>query len=87
MNAVCPNSVDTPMFRSGVPQRFADGVILDRTPLARPASPAEVAQATAFLLPDLASYVNGALLPVDGGLTAGFLTSRHGRDLALRDLA
>lgn len=84
VNAVCPNSVDTPMFRSGVPQAFAQSVILDRTPLGRPATPREVAQVAAFLLSDLAGYVNGALVPVDGGLTAGFLTHRNGRDLSLR---
>jgi len=31
--------------------------------------------------------VNGAVLEVDGGLTAGFLTRRHGADLASRSMA
>ncbi|MFD6420979.1 SDR family NAD(P)-dependent oxidoreductase [Streptomyces sp. NPDC060198] len=40
------------------------------TPLGRVAEPAEFAQAAAWLLSDRASYVAGATLPVDGGLTA-----------------
>jgi len=40
------------------------------TPLRRVAEPAEFAQAAAWLLSDRASYVAGATLPVDGGLTA-----------------
>ncbi len=40
------------------------------TPLRRGSQPAEVAQAAAWLLSDRASYVSGAVLAVDGGLTA-----------------
>jgi gluconate 5-dehydrogenase len=39
-----------------------------RTPAARWGAPEEVAQATLFLLSPAASYVNGTLLHVDGGL-------------------
>jgi NAD(P)-dependent dehydrogenase (short-subunit alcohol dehydrogenase family) len=38
-----------------------------RTPLGRLGEPAEVAHAAAFLASDLAAYVTGVLLPVDGG--------------------
>lgn len=42
----------------------------DRVPMGRPGDPAEVASVVAFLAGDGASYVNGAHIAVDGGLTA-----------------
>lgn len=82
VNAVGPNAVDTPMLRKGVPEHFVDGVMLDRTPIGRVAQAEEIASVILFLLSDQASYVNGAVIPVDGGLTAGFLTHLQGRDYA-----
>lgn len=82
VNGVAPNGVDTPMLLAGVPEAFRDGVMLDRTPMGRFARPQEIADVIAFLLSDSASYVNGAILEVDGGLTAGYLTHRHGDDFA-----
>ncbi len=84
VNAVAPNGVDTPMIRDGIPPDFLADVMLDRTPLGRLAQPGEIAAAVAFLLSDDAAYVNGAVLEVDGGLTAGFLTHKHGADFAMR---
>ena len=83
VNAVAPNGVDTPMLNVGVPEHFRDDVMLDRTPLGRFARPEEIAQTIGFLLSDAASYVTGSILEVDGGLTSGFLTHRHGADYAL----
>lgn len=40
------------------------------TPMRRGARPSEVAEAAAWLLSDRASYINGTVLPVDGGMTA-----------------
>ena len=39
-------------------------------PLGRVAHPGEVADAVAYLLPEQASFINGAVLPVDGGRSA-----------------
>jgi 3-oxoacyl-[acyl-carrier protein] reductase len=83
VNAVAPNGVDTPMLTVGVPEAFREGVMLDRTPLGRFAQVEEVAQSIGFLLSDAASYITGTVLDVDGGLTAGYLTHRHGADYAL----
>jgi 3-oxoacyl-[acyl-carrier protein] reductase len=82
VNGVAPNGVDTPMIRDGIPADFLTNVMLDRTPLGRLAQPEEIAAAIAFLLSDDAAYINGAVLEVDGGLTAGFMTHRQGADFA-----
>ena len=41
-----------------------------QSPIGRPAAPEEIAQAIVYLVSDAASYVQGAVLPVDGGRTA-----------------
>jgi NAD(P)-dependent dehydrogenase (short-subunit alcohol dehydrogenase family) len=58
------------MFSEG---RSSDAVVArwgGTHPLGRVAQPREIAQAIAFLLSEEASFVTGALLPVDGGLLA-----------------
>ena len=80
VNGVAPNAVDTPMVAAGLPAGFR-AVINDRTPLGRFAQPEEVAAVIGFLLSPAAAYVNGAMLPVDGGLLAGAYVHRGGRDL------
>jgi NAD(P)-dependent dehydrogenase (short-subunit alcohol dehydrogenase family) len=41
-----------------------------QAPAGRPAAPQEIAEAIAYLAGDAASFVHGAVLPVDGGRTA-----------------
>jgi NAD(P)-dependent dehydrogenase (short-subunit alcohol dehydrogenase family) len=65
VNAVCPGLVDIPIVR------FDTARLLAAHPIRRAADPAEVAEAVCWLASDAASYVTGALLPVDGGLVAG----------------
>ncbi|WP_210496846.1 SDR family NAD(P)-dependent oxidoreductase [Microvirga antarctica] len=81
VNAVAPNGVDTPLVRKGIPPRYLEDVLVNRTPLGRMAQPEEIAAVVLFLLSDSASYVTGALVPVDGGLCAGYYTNRQGADL------
>lgn len=82
VNCVAPQMVDTPMLRRGIPAAFLENVVVDRTPMGRIALPKEVASASLMLLSDAASYITGVVLPVDGGLTAGYFTRRQGADLS-----
>jgi 3-oxoacyl-[acyl-carrier protein] reductase len=68
VNAVCPGFVDTDMT-AHLDDR-ARSVYVDQTPIRRPATLEEVAAVVRFIMSDEASYVNGAVIPVDGGLTA-----------------
>jgi 3-oxoacyl-[acyl-carrier protein] reductase len=67
-NAVCPGFVDTEMT-STVPDRVRSGYV-EEIPAGRLGTPQETAAAIRFLASEEASYVNGAVLAVDGGLTA-----------------
>jgi NAD(P)-dependent dehydrogenase (short-subunit alcohol dehydrogenase family) len=78
VNAIAPQIVATPMVSAGIPDEFI-ALASDRTPMGRIAQPKEVASAMLMLLSDAASFVNGVVLPLDGGLSAGILTSEKGR--------
>jgi NAD(P)-dependent dehydrogenase (short-subunit alcohol dehydrogenase family) len=77
VNAICPGPVDTRMMASLEMQRTdrtaaADAGrarLTDRIPLNRYADPAEIAAVVAFVASDAASFITGAALVVDGGLT------------------
>jgi A-factor type gamma-butyrolactone 1'-reductase (1S-forming) len=71
VNAIAPGTTDTPMITAWKRREPDIRERLDAlTPLRRGADPAEVAEAAAWLLSDHASYVSGATLAVDGGMTA-----------------
>ncbi len=71
INAVCPGAVDTPMLAPAF--ELLPGLrdrLCERTPLGRVSSPDEIARPIRFLLSDEASFITGAYLTIDGGLTA-----------------
>jgi NAD(P)-dependent dehydrogenase (short-subunit alcohol dehydrogenase family) len=86
VNCVAPGVVDTPLLRANIPPDHLQDAMLDRNPLGRLARAEEQAGPVLFLLSDAASYVNGSVLTVDGGSSAGFFTRWHGADLGSRVL-
>ena len=77
VNAIAPGSVLTEMTR---PLFYADDgrykentqKLLDHIPLGRPGEVHEIAHAAVFLAAPESSYINGHVLTVDGGWTAGY---------------
>ena len=72
VNAVAPGWVETRSTRRILDDPEQWSKHRSRIPLDRPASTAEIAAVHAFLASDDAAYVNGAIVVVDGGLTAGY---------------
>jgi len=73
VNAVSPGPVSTPIFsRMGLPDEVAEaieGELASMVPLNRSGDPREIADAVVFLASKESSYIVGAELVVDGGLT------------------
>jgi 3-oxoacyl-[acyl-carrier protein] reductase len=73
VNAVAPGLIETHLtreFTSDGSDSNGSGGLLDAIPARRTGSPEEVASCIRFLASDEASYVTGAVLPVDGGMAA-----------------
>jgi len=80
-NCIAPGCVRTPLcerfnneigLRHGKTGEEVLAEFLDKNvPMKRVAEPDEIASVVMFLCSDAASYINGAVIPIDGGLTAG----------------
>ena len=69
VNAIAPGPTDTPMLQDNLPESARE--TFARTfPMGRLGEPGELAQAVLVLASDEASFIMGAILPVDGGQTA-----------------
>jgi NAD(P)-dependent dehydrogenase (short-subunit alcohol dehydrogenase family) len=74
VNAIAPGTLRTPAWEQ---RRQKDPEVFERVsrwyPLGRIGEPEDVAGAALFLASDEAAWISGAVLPIDGGLTAGNL--------------
>lgn len=69
VNAVCPGPIRTGMT-AGIPEEDKTKFARRRVPLRRYGEPEEVAHATLSLVLPASSFINGAVLVVDGGMTS-----------------
>jgi NAD(P)-dependent dehydrogenase (short-subunit alcohol dehydrogenase family) len=80
VNAICPGLIETGMTKpiyDMARERGQEARIGELNPAARGGQPQEIAQAALFLASEDASYVNGAALVVDGGLSSSHPTTRR----------
>jgi len=69
INCVCPAAVSTAMT-AALPDDLREQIVAPQA-IKRFAQPTEIGEAVAWLLSDAASFITGAVVPVDGGATAG----------------
>jgi NAD(P)-dependent dehydrogenase (short-subunit alcohol dehydrogenase family) len=70
-NVICPGHIDTPMFRRpGVDVVAKTARAITTIPLGRIGVPGDLTGLAVLLASDAGSYITGAVIPVDGGVTA-----------------
>jgi NAD(P)-dependent dehydrogenase (short-subunit alcohol dehydrogenase family) len=67
-NAICPGFIETEIMGASGGSRFPE--MYEKASLGRAGRPEEVAEVAAFLCSDRASFLSGAIIPVDGGWSA-----------------
>jgi NAD(P)-dependent dehydrogenase (short-subunit alcohol dehydrogenase family) len=68
VNSIHPGLVETPMTDNMAPARLQS--LIERTPMGRKGTPLEIAYGALFLASDESSFMTGAELVIDGGMTA-----------------
>jgi NAD(P)-dependent dehydrogenase (short-subunit alcohol dehydrogenase family) len=70
VNCLCPGIIETPMMERAAPDQAARAAFAAMEPMGRFGQPEEVAALALFLASDDASFITGAVVPVDGGYVA-----------------
>jgi len=76
-NCICPGTIDTPFIDGLLEKYYPDdkdtvrAELEKRQPVGRLGRAEEIADFAVYLASDEASFINGAVLPIDGALTAG----------------
>ncbi|MEM9623762.1 MAG: SDR family oxidoreductase [Pseudomonadota bacterium] len=70
VNAIAPGYIETPMTADAREDEQTRDYLVSLHPLGRLGQPEEIASVASFLASDDASFINGVILPVDGGYTA-----------------
>lgn len=69
VNAVCPGMIYTPMWQRSISDEMTEQLLVN-DPIGRLGQPGEIAEAVVWMCGPEASFVNGTIMPVDGGFTA-----------------
>jgi len=77
MNAVSPGPVETPILPDFL-ETLGERANEDMKVMDRPGRPSDVAPVVAFLLSDLSTWIRGANIPADGGMSSHILCDMHG---------
>jgi NAD(P)-dependent dehydrogenase (short-subunit alcohol dehydrogenase family) len=75
-NVICPGAVDTPMLAQGAAEAGMNidrylAAVAESSPNGRLATPEDIASLALFIAGEEASHINGAVIPIDGGLAVG----------------
>ena len=84
VNCICPAAIMTPMMRQSNPENSSfdeERFLKLRTPIRRYGTPEEIARVALFLASDESSYLNGAIIAADGGITINGDLSKIDTDL------
>ncbi len=71
VNSVCPGFVETPLIKDNLENEKWMAYMNMRTPMRRLAQPEDIAGSVLFLASDMAQYITGTSIVIDGGFSSG----------------